>query len=103
MRESTADFRRRCYELLTRIPKGKVTTYREMAKALDSRAWRAVGSALAGNPDLGSVPCHRVVRSNGEIGEYAAGAGRKAQLLTDEGVRVANGKVVNLDEFLHRF
>ena len=40
-------FNERCYELLKCIPEGKVTTYKEIAKALDTKAWRAVGSAMA--------------------------------------------------------
>lgn len=102
MKSSTTEFACRCYELLKSIPRGKVTTYKEMAKALNTKAWRAVGSAMTKNPNLISIPCHRVVRSNGEIGEYALGAESKAELLRSEGVSVANGKVLNLSEFLHR-
>ncbi|WP_455367160.1 MGMT family protein [Kaarinaea lacus] len=103
MNKVTENFQQRCYELLMQIPKGKVTTYQEMAKALKSRAWRAVGTAMAKNPNLISVPCHRVVRSNGEIGEYALGTEKKAELLTAEGVHVRNRKVIDLDSVIHRF
>ncbi len=96
-------FNEKCYELLMSIPKGKVTTYGEMAKALNTRAWRAVGSAMAKNKNLIVVPCHRVVRSNGAIGEYALGPGKKSELLSEEGVDVINGKVVNLEHHIHRF
>ena len=96
-------FNEKCYELLKRIPEGKVTTYREMASALGTNAWRAVGSAMAKNHDLIVTPCHRVVRSDGSIGQYALGEYKKAELLEKEGVEILNGKVKNLDRFLHRF
>jgi methylated-DNA-[protein]-cysteine S-methyltransferase len=103
MSTPASEFNQRCYELLFKIPEGKVTTYREMARALNTRAWRAVGSAMAKNPHLITVPCHRVVRSSGEVGQYALGTNRKAELLKNEGVPVTNNKVENLDEFIHRF
>ena len=98
-----SDFNERCYSLLLLIPAGKVTTYGEMARALNTRAWRAVGTAMAKNTRLIEIPCHRVVRSNGEIGQYARGPDRKAALLIDEGVAVTNGRVERLDAVMHRF
>jgi methylated-DNA-[protein]-cysteine S-methyltransferase len=96
-------FNEKCYALLKLIPEGKVTTYREMARALNSRAWRAVGRAMAKNKNLYVIPCHRVVRSDGSIGGYALGTNKKAEILTSEGVAVVNGKVKNLDDFMHKF
>ena len=96
-------FDEQCYELLKQIPKGKITTYQEIAKALNTRAWRAVGSAMAKNQKLFVVPCHRVVRSDGSIGQYALGSDKKAELLLSEGVEVSNGKIVNLDKYFHKF
>lgn len=96
-------FNEKCYALLKLIPEGKVTTYREIARALNSRAWRAVGSAMAKNKNLYIIPCHRVVRSDGSIGGYALGTNKKAEILTSEGVAVVNGKVKNLDDFMHKF
>jgi len=97
------DFNKKCHELLKQIPEGKVTTYKEMARALGTRAWRAVGTAMSKNDNLIVTPCHRVVRSNGEIGEYALGSRRKAELLMDEGVAVSNGKVKDLDRYFFKF
>lgn len=97
------DFNEKCYELLKQIPEGKVTTYQEMARALNSRAWRAVGSAMAKNTQLLVIPCHRVVRSDGTIGEYALGSEKKAELLQSEGVEIFNGKVTNLEQVVYRF
>lgn len=100
---SNNNFNERCYELLKLIPEGKVTTYQEIAKALNTKAWRAVGTAMAKNKNLYIIPCHRVVRSDGTIGQYALGSSKKAELLIKEGVIVANGKVTNLNKFIHRF
>lgn len=96
-------FDQRCYELLKLIPKGKVTTYKLMAEALGTKAYRAVGNAMAKNPEPIAVPCHRVVKSNGEIGGYALGVEKKIALLESEGVRIENGKVADLAALLYRF
>ena len=98
-----SNFNEKCYELLNQIPEGKVTTYKEMANALNTNAWRAVGSAMAKNKMLFVIPCHRVVRSDGTIGQYALGSEKKAELLTIEGIEISNGKVKNLGKFIHRF
>lgn len=89
--------------MLMEVPKGKVTTYRELAHALGTKAYRAVGQAMNRNPQLVSVPCHRVIKSNGEVGGYALGIDRKKALLKMEGVQVeANGRI-NLSKHLHLF
>ena len=89
--------------MLMEVPKGKVTTYRELAHALGTKAYRAVGQAMNRNPQLVSVPCHRVIKSNGEVGGYALGIDRKKELLKMEGVQVeANGRI-NLSKHLHLF
>lgn len=76
------------YNILVRIPKGKITTYGDIAKALGCpNASRAIGKILNKNPNPIVVPCHRVVMSNGKIGGYALGKARKKQLLKKEGVR----------------
>jgi methylated-DNA-[protein]-cysteine S-methyltransferase len=102
MKKPSSDFNERCYEVLKRVPKGKVTTYGEIAKALNTTACRAVGSAMAKNENLFVIPCHRVIRSNGQVGDYALGSEKKAELLMQEGVTVTNGKVKELNRFLHR-
>ena len=50
-----------------------ITTYAEIANSLNSNAYRAVGNAMAKNPKLISVPCHRVIKSDGSLGGYALG------------------------------
>jgi methylated-DNA-[protein]-cysteine S-methyltransferase len=58
---------------------------------------------MAKNKKLIEIPCHRVVRSNGTVGEYALGSVKKAELLTDEGLTIINGKVQNLANVFHKF
>ena len=101
--DDAMSFNEKCYELLMQIPEGKVTTYAEMAKALNTRAWRAVGTAMAKNQKLIEVPCHRVVRSDGSVGQYALGANKKSALLSSEGVDIQNGRIKNLNKFFHSF
>ena len=96
-------FDQRCYELLLQIPKGKVTTYGEIAHTLGTKAYRAVGQALNRNPNLVEVSCHRVVKSNGEVGGYAGGLSRKIELLRQEGVDVSEDGQVDLSKYLYVF
>lgn len=103
MPNSVPSFNERCYELLKQIPQGRVTTYRELAAALGGKACRAVGNAMAKNPDLVTVPCHRVVRSDGKIGGYAGGVDKKIALLQSEGVRIEGEKVTDFAALLYRF
>jgi len=97
------NFNRRCYQKLVLIPKGMVSTYAEIAKSLDSKAYRAVGNAMAKNPHPISVPCHRIIRSDGLLGGYALGINKKIQLLKKEGIKVKENKVVNFESKLYRF
>ena len=81
-------FDERVWQVCKRIPKGKVSTYKEIAKALKTKAYRAVGNALHKNPYAPIVPCHRVVNSDGRIGGFAGGVRKKTSILEKEGVRV---------------
>jgi len=75
------------YDILARIPEGKVTTYGDIAKALGyPNASRATGRILNKNPNPIAVPCHRVIMSDGSIGGYAFGKARKKGLLKQEGL-----------------
>lgn len=87
------------YKLVSKIPKGRVSTYGDVARALKAEgASRAVGQILKANPTPIVVPCHRVVKSDGSIGGYggAAGANKKIKLLRSEGIDIRNGKVSHL-------
>ncbi len=73
--------------MVREIASGSVMTYQEVAKyAGRPNAYRAVGNILNKNYDL-TIPCHRVVRSDGKIGGYNRGRQRKILLLTSEGVK----------------
>jgi methylated-DNA-[protein]-cysteine S-methyltransferase len=99
----TQNFHERCYSALAKVPKGKVTTYREIAKYLGSKGYRAVGNAMNRNPNAPKVPCHRVVRSDGSLGGYAGGIKAKIRLLRREGVAIDGERVSNFDKYLYRF
>lgn len=78
-------FQLRVWEALLRIPEGRLVTYGELAAALGApRASRAVGSAVGANPVGLLIPCHRVIRSSGELGGYRWGEERKRLLLAAE-------------------
>jgi AraC family transcriptional regulator of adaptative response/methylated-DNA-[protein]-cysteine methyltransferase len=79
-------FQRRVWSALARIPRGETRSYADVAQALKMKgAARAVGRACATNPVPILVPCHRVVRTSGELGGYGGGAKRKRALLGREG------------------
>lgn len=78
-------FQRRVYEVLKAIPRGETRSYSEIAAELgDPKARRAVAQACAHNPVALVIPCHRVVRSDGALGGYRWGEGRKKKLLEAE-------------------
>jgi len=89
----TTDFQERVYELVKKIPKGKVTTYKEIAEKMKASP-RAVGRALNSNPRLVKVPCHRVVHSDRRIGGYKLGVGKKITLLKKEGIKIKNNRII---------
>ncbi len=87
------------YILLSKIPPGKVSTYGDIAKALGHpKAARAIGRIIANNPNPISIPCHRVVKSNGEIGGFAYGEQRKREILEKEGIKFQNRIAENFEE-----
>lgn len=95
------------YSLCRKIPAGKVTTYKEIAIALNTKAYQAVGQALKCNPFAPEVPCHRVVSSNGTIGGFKGKRRgkeikQKIILLEKEGIVLQNGKI-DLGKYLCTF
>ena len=99
----TEKFSSRCYSLLKRVPNGKVTTYKALAKVLGTKAYRAVGTAMNKNPYAPEVPCHRVVKSNGEVGKFAHGTKKKNEMLKREGIPIKGGKIENFEKYLWKF
>ncbi|ADV46770.1 MGMT family protein [Nitratifractor salsuginis] len=99
-------FQREVWEALRWIPQGFVTTYGAIAQYLGRpRAVRAVGTAVGRNPYAPEVPCHRVVRADGKVGNYSGGEGvaTKIALLEKEGVEIREGRVVDFAKRLYRF
>ena len=90
---SKNSFNERCYEILKKVPRGKVTTYKEIAQALKSKGYRAVGNAMNKNPYAPKIACHRVVCSDGKVGGFALGQKNKIKLLKKEGIKIINGKI----------
>ncbi|MEA3405989.1 MAG: MGMT family protein [Pseudomonadota bacterium] len=102
-KNNTLSFNEQCYQLLMLIPKGQVTTYKAMAEALNTKAYQAVGNAMANNPNPISVPCHRVVNQGGKIGNYAFGIDKKIALLQSEGLEIKNGLIQHFDQVFFDF
>jgi methylated-DNA-[protein]-cysteine S-methyltransferase len=94
-------FQQKVWALTRRIPAGKVVTYGDIARELDSRAYRAVGRALHCNPYAPQVPCHRVVGSTGQLTGFAGGLAKKEKLLASEGVAVRGSRVDDLPRHRH--
>ena len=108
-------FNQRVWNVCKRIPEGKVSTYKEIAKALNTKAYRAVGNALNRNPHgawglVGGkscrrrrclVPCHRVVNSDGKVGGFASGTKKKIEILKKEGIEIKGNKI-DLNKYLFR-
>ena len=99
--------------ILAEVPKGKVTTYGDLAKELARRdpkyspnASRAVGTTMKNNPCAPHVPCHRVIKSDGKIGNFRGGAEgaveAKIGMLRDERVTVVDGRI-DLGKHRHIF
>ena len=91
------------YKKLLKVPKGKVTTYSELAKAVGLKnGQRAIGRIMNKNPFPVIVPCHRVILSSGKIGGYAWGEKIKTNMLSKEGVQIKKGKILDKNK-IYRF
>ncbi len=86
----------RIYDVVRKIPSGKVATYGQVAELAGNKKWsRVVGYALHANPDPDHIPCYRVVNRFGEVSKAFAfgGENRQRELLEAEGVVFEQGKV----------
>ena len=99
--------------ILAEVPKGKIVTYGDLAKELAIRdpkyspnASRAVGTTMRNNVCGPYIPCHRVIKSDGSIGNFRGGesgaVNEKIKMLRNEGVEVVKGKI-NLKAYRHNF
>ena len=86
------------YSLISKIPKGSVSTYGDIARVLGHpKSARAVGAILGRNPNPIVVPCHRVVEHNGRIGGYSLGFQMKRDILCKEGLKLQNDVIKDLE------
>lgn len=98
------DLKTRVYRNLLKVPKGRVTTYKELSKSVGLKnGQRAIGRIMNKNPNPVVVPCHRVVRSDGFVGGYAYGETAKRKLLSKEGIAVKKGKIENWNKTFFKF
>ncbi len=93
-------FEQRVFDTICRIPRGRVTTYGLLARELGCGSAQAVGQALKRNPFAPEVPCHRVIASDLKTGGFSgksvgATISKKLQLLKEEGVAFADGKLAD--------
>ena len=92
------------YRKLIQVPSGYVTTYGELAKAINLKnGQRVIGQIMKKNPFPVIVPCHRVVKSDGTIGGYAYGTEIKKNMLTKEGLKINSNKILDFKDNLFRF
>jgi methylated-DNA-[protein]-cysteine S-methyltransferase len=80
---------------VAKIPYGEVRTYKQISEVLNTKAYRAVGTAIGRNPLPMIIPCHRVVKSDLRVGGFFGGTEMKTEMLKNEGVRILDGKVRN--------
>ena len=108
--KNSDSFNQKIYNLLKKVPKGKVTTYKILANKLHTKAYRAVGQAMRCNPYAPVVPCHRVVKSNGAIGGFSGSINpnskevkKKIQMLRKEGIEIKNNRIVEFEKVMFYF
>lgn len=90
------DFQKNVLKETMKIKKSNIKTYQDIAESFNSKAYRAVGTALSNNPLALFIPCHRVVKKNMEIGGFFGGSEIKAEILGNESVEVENNKIVQV-------
>jgi len=95
---------KKIYKKLLEVPEGKITTYGELAKAVGIKnGQRVVGKIMNKNPFPVLIPCHRVVKADGKVGGYAYGQRVKINMLTKEGIKIKNDKILDWENTVYRF
>ena len=94
------EFQRRVYDVLKDVPRGRVTTYKWLARRVDCGCAQAIGQALRSNPFAPRVPCHRVIASDLSPGGFkgktnGSAVRKKLDLLSREGVVFESGRLVD--------
>jgi deoxyribonuclease V len=88
------------YDLVRQIPDGMVSSYGAVAEALgDKVASRAVGRMMNQNPDADTMPCYKIVHSNGRLGGFGLGVDDKIRRLNEVKISVEKGKIVDFDRY----
>jgi methylated-DNA-[protein]-cysteine S-methyltransferase len=86
------------------VPAGRVTTYGDLARAVGLKhGQRKIGQIMKKNPYPVLVPCHRVIKSDGKIGGYDFGLRIKENMLTREGIKIKDGKIIDFENRIFRF
>ena len=84
------------YYLVRQIPAGRVSTYGAVAKALGNERYaRAVGKYMNKNPNADTMPCFKIVKSDGSLGGFGLGIEDKIRRLKEDGIEVKDGKIAN--------
>lgn len=99
-------FADKVYSLLASVPKGRVTTYSDLAAAAGSpRAARAVGTLMRKNSDPEKIPCYKAVLADGRVGNYTGTGGVRAKIrkLEADGIAVRDGKISDFRKRRFRF
>ena len=89
------------YEALKKVPRGFVTTYRDLGVACRMHQ-RAVAALMRCNKDPENIPCYKVVMSDGRLGGYGLGIKKKIELLRKDGIIVKNGGI-DLNKYAYKF
>ncbi len=92
---SGSEFERGVWLAVFRVPFGETASYGQIARLSGhGRAYRAAGTALSKNPVMLVVPCHRIIKSNGDVGSFSGGMGIKEALLRFEDIEITGQKVL---------
>ena len=92
------------YKKLLTVPYGKITTYNELSKSIGlENGQRLVGQIMKKNPFPVIIPCHRVIKSNGDIGGYLFGIDIKKNMLRKEGICIIKNKIDSFEEVFFTF
>jgi len=87
------------YYLVRQIPAGRVSTYGAVAKALGNKGYaRAVGKYMNKNPNADTMPCFKIVKSDGSLGGFGLGIDDKIRRLNEDGISVKDGKIVDFKQ-----
>jgi len=84
------------YFLVRQIPSGRISTYGAVAKALGNPGYaRAVGRMMNKNPDADTMPCFKIVCSDGSLGGFGLGIDDKIRRLKEDGIKIKDGRIVD--------